>query len=921
MLTAYVRARAFDVLQKATYHWRIREDLTSTGQQKARIANLARPDRGQGGGPRRSCWCPRPRRRCTPRGWSHPGGGLPLPSARARRRRGLPHPACGRPTAPSCPGASARGPRDGPGGDALGAQLAAEEALGSTCSPRTTTCARCRTPRRPASSTVSACSWISSLSSTWAEVLPAHCSSWMAPRRATSTGAVEHLEWTGTALRITGWAWLRGWYMRGPARHDRAGVARRRRHPHAEDHPRGRAASPPRGGRVGTPGQRLPRRWRISRHRRPHPRSARELVRRGAGEQDGLVASANCTAGWSGRLRCGRRRASWTGSASPPTGHRGTGLTLHVAPGSSLVHRRGQLVQDPGGVVPRRGRPGAPGARQRRAGVADVALVPRPSARRRTAGSPLPRCATVTGPDSPSPSPRPARTARSAPPTGPTCCVPTRADQPVARMSLPLARQAPPSGCSTSTHRIDAVAASPVARQVVLAPPLLPDSSEVRSTSTGSRTAPAGAAVDPDGTVFLGTGPDQERDGRSWSRPGIAPERSDALVRGSGRWVAALAAAPFVSLQEDLGPWFEERPVLNYGSARWLGTPTSPSGWLPGGGGRRPPGDREVLHVHRQWDTLLAPKPTSPWGGCASSSAWRATTWSPAAPGPTVVHGETAPPRAAGCAAAWACPRRPCCALRADGCDDHDVAGPGRTSGLHSVQLSKRARPPPRRATGWLGSTAVDRPPASTTSPTPWSSRSWSSAVYVAVLDYSALRFDWALTGKPMAFHVPDLEPWHEFRVDSVRLGRDRARPVGSCSLDDLVEQLASGPGGRGGRRRDRCVQPAVQRAERRRRDRTSPAGIRQSLSSGSKNSATTLAERPGPSASRFQPFDASPACSAPRLLEARGGPTGRPDDLGGGVEQRPRGRAREVVEEARCLLGVVAEVGHQEDHRPARDR
>ena len=40
MLTAYVRAQSFDVLQKVTYHWRIREDLTSTGQQKARIGNL-----------------------------------------------------------------------------------------------------------------------------------------------------------------------------------------------------------------------------------------------------------------------------------------------------------------------------------------------------------------------------------------------------------------------------------------------------------------------------------------------------------------------------------------------------------------------------------------------------------------------------------------------------------------------------------------------------------------------------------------------------------------------------------------------------------------------------------------------------------------------------------------------------------------
>jgi CDP-glycerol glycerophosphotransferase (TagB/SpsB family)/glycosyltransferase involved in cell wall biosynthesis len=40
MLTAYVRATKFDILSKVTYNWRIREDLTSTGQQKAQIQNL-----------------------------------------------------------------------------------------------------------------------------------------------------------------------------------------------------------------------------------------------------------------------------------------------------------------------------------------------------------------------------------------------------------------------------------------------------------------------------------------------------------------------------------------------------------------------------------------------------------------------------------------------------------------------------------------------------------------------------------------------------------------------------------------------------------------------------------------------------------------------------------------------------------------
>lgn len=40
MLTAYVRAEHFDILSGVTYNWRIREDRTSTSQQKAHIENL-----------------------------------------------------------------------------------------------------------------------------------------------------------------------------------------------------------------------------------------------------------------------------------------------------------------------------------------------------------------------------------------------------------------------------------------------------------------------------------------------------------------------------------------------------------------------------------------------------------------------------------------------------------------------------------------------------------------------------------------------------------------------------------------------------------------------------------------------------------------------------------------------------------------
>jgi len=40
MLAAYVRADRFDVLSRVTYQWRMREDQTSTGQQKAALQNL-----------------------------------------------------------------------------------------------------------------------------------------------------------------------------------------------------------------------------------------------------------------------------------------------------------------------------------------------------------------------------------------------------------------------------------------------------------------------------------------------------------------------------------------------------------------------------------------------------------------------------------------------------------------------------------------------------------------------------------------------------------------------------------------------------------------------------------------------------------------------------------------------------------------
>ena len=59
----------------------------------------------------------------------------------------------------------------------------------------------------------------------------------------------------------------------------------------------------------------------------------------------------------------------------------------------------------------------------------------------------------------------------------------------------------------------------------------------------------------------------------------------------------------------------------------------------------------------------------------------------------------------------------------------------------------------------------------------------------VAVLDYSSLRFDWALTGKPVLFHVPDLEAWHEHRETAFAWDETAPGPW-LRTVDEVVEQL-----------------------------------------------------------------------------------------------------------------------------------
>lgn len=58
-----------------------------------------------------------------------------------------------------------------------------------------------------------------------------------------------------------------------------------------------------------------------------------------------------------------------------------------------------------------------------------------------------------------------------------------------------------------------------------------------------------------------------------------------------------------------------------------------------------------------------------------------------------------------------------------------------------------------------------------------------------AVLDYSSARFDYALTGKPMVFFVPDAQQYHEHRPGLMEFGETAAGPLLS-EVHQVVDQL-----------------------------------------------------------------------------------------------------------------------------------
>ena len=266
MLAAYVRAARFDVLQKVTYHWRIREDLTSTGQQKARLGNL--------------------RDRISVKQEAHD---LLLEEASEAVHAAwvgralevdfppfLPFALTGDDDYRALLAETYRTFLDRVTPAALGqvrvamrvrAHLAAQERWEDlfdaddwlrevqNLPPTTVRDGRLLADFPPGC--------------TWADALPDD-ERWLAPLESHFEGAVEHLEWADDSLRITGWAWLRGLDLRSPGVRAWLVSAAGVRVPAARP-----AGPPPRGRRVGTAVLRLPGRRGVRAHRRRRRAHAR----------------------------------------------------------------------------------------------------------------------------------------------------------------------------------------------------------------------------------------------------------------------------------------------------------------------------------------------------------------------------------------------------------------------------------------------------------------------------------------------------------------------------------------------------------------------------------------------------------------------------------------------------------------------
>jgi CDP-glycerol glycerophosphotransferase len=252
----------------------------------------------------------------------------------------------------------------------------------------------------------------------------------------------------------------------------------------------------------------------------------------------------------------------------------------------------------------------------------------------------------------------------------------------------------------------------------------------------------------------------------------MVPEGSVPLLIGSSEWYDALGASRFICNNIDFGPWFKLRPHQRY-LQTFHGYPFKSMGidfWRSKGFSEEEV-QREVGRRNREWDTLLMPSEeciayyreqyafdgdmlVTGYPRCDAlvnddAAAVRRTVLERlhVDEGQTVVlYAPTYRDKLN---------TRTFAARRFDALELGPLArllGPEHTLLVRGHNNNQRELD---RVTGMAQVVDVTDYP---------DINELTLAADVAVLDYSSLRFDWAITGKPMVFFVPDLDDYFAMR-------------------------------------------------------------------------------------------------------------------------------------------------------------
>ncbi len=557
-------------------------------------------------------------------------------------------------------------------------------------------------------------------------------------------GAVEHLEWTPSTLRVTGWAWSRGLDMAEPAVSARLVdgqesipvEVRSVRLPEADEWSPLSFSSPAGGGFVAT--------LDLDALRGLGSRAWALMVRV---EQDGLVAegevhhrvarsAAVAESGSEGarvRWDAGRGLVVELDASLRPTGAE-AGLSHARLSGTSL-----ELALDGAGPDVAL----ASGAVRLEARTRDDLLVVDLAADGAVAPSGV--YALTSGVS-------PARLARS------------------------LAGVAPVRLTGPDVHV--RVGQRPDGRAVVVLEPPLRDDERGPVNQQRQRERYRGLRCQVGDATLLGGGADARAIANVAGTAGDVlwevgdrseqpPANAEGVLRSSREWYDALASSRLLVRDDDLGPWVVrregQRSLRVFGEHPW--GPLGVHAWRRAGMIEHLVA-REVGHRHREWDVLLAPDDESAtylrdafqWAGevlvAGSPRTDRLVTADRDAVRRELVESLGLPSDTTLVLHAPAA-RDSRDVATAAGRTDLDVAALARQLGPAFTVLRRTDPADRRRAPDLTGVVDVSRHDLV----------ELLVAVDVAVLDYSPARFDWFLTGRPAVFHVPDLDSWTASRV------------------------------------------------------------------------------------------------------------------------------------------------------------